>query len=542
MSSNSHYRLSKSTYTYGKQCLKRLYLHKNYKRLGVAKDTPSVDQAARFDIGTRIGELARGFFPSGVNCTPAHLGAIPEAVATTARIISEKSSSVIYEAAFIADEVFVALDILVLRDDGWHGYEVKSTKSVEDQHIVDAAIQYWVIRRAGVPLVSMSIMHLSSEYIRREKSINIHELFKLTDITEVVMAVADNDALLPTVQQQLACLDVEDVPSVRIGKHCKAPYPCDFIKHCWAEAGVPKDSVLNLSYGGEKSWRLYYDGVQSLKDIAESVPLSPPQRLQVECERTGQAHIDVPRISSFVQSVIYPIYYLDFETIAPAVPLYTQSRCYQPIVFQYSLHIQESPFTDSSISDESLIVHKEFIGDGSDSDPRIPLLEKLISDLGETGSIVVYNKSFEESRLKEMAIDFPAYAETIACICCRLVDLAIPFQRKHYYVPAMKGKYSIKYVLPAVCPSYANSYSELDIKEGLTASNTYMNVVIKSATMDADEKLSSLQNLLAYCNLDTLAMVKIFEALCTIADGRALQNEENDTAFELRPTRLVEDL
>ncbi|CAM9285820.1 unnamed protein product, partial [Ectocarpus fasciculatus] len=508
----SRHKLSKSTYTYGRQCLKRLYLHKNHTRLGVAKDKQSASLQSRFLLGTEVGTLAQAYFPGGLDCTPANTLDFGPSLALTSAAIDQGSHSVIYEACFQAEDVLVALDILVRREDGWHGYEVKSTKSVEPQHVTDAALQYWVIQRSGLPLLSMNIMHLSGHFVRDSEPIDVNKLFSTIDITEKVLE--EQAVIAENVERQMSCLDIEDtVPDVRIGKHCTTPYPCDFMKHCWKQANVPEYSVLNLSRGGAKSWRLYYEGVEHIKDIGDGTPLSPTQKLQVECDKSGRAHIDVVSLAEFVAGVTYPIHYLDFETIAPPVPLFANSRCYQAITFQYSLHTQYSPFSDSFFSDDPALLHTDFIGDGTAADPRQPLLARLLEDIGDTGCVMVYNKSFEDARLKEMSVDFPEFAERIDHIRSRLVDLAIPFQKKHYYTPSMKGKYSIKQVLPAVCPQYLNSYTDLDIQEGMAASNTYMSMI---GSEDTTTKETELKNLLEYCKLDTLAMVKIYEVICRL--------------------------
>jgi hypothetical protein len=543
------YKLTKSTVTYGRQCLKRLYLHANHKRLGVEQDAPAPGGglAARLELGTRVGLLAQSIFPGGVDCSPSNRASgsggrdYSEAVASTTSRIADGTTSVLYEASFQSDLVFVALDILVRKEDGWHGYEVKSTKSVESQHITDAAIQWWVIEQSGLlSLTSMNIIHLNGDFVLDAGPMDVHKLFAFTDVTSRVQALKAEVAA--AVQEQLACLDVEDVPAVRIGRQCSSPYPCSFMSHCWRQAGVPAYSVLNLSRGGAKSWKLFYEGVARIDDIDEGTPLSPAQRLQVQCERTQLPHVDVPAISEFVSSISYPIYYLDFETIAPPVPLFENSRCYQAIPFQYSLHVQTDPFSEldgASGEVAPAVFHKQFLGDGSQEDPRLPLLEQLMSELGEGGSVMVYNLSFEDSRLKEMAIDFPKFAERIALVRERLVDLAIPFSKKYYYTPAMKGKYSIKQVLPAMCPEYASSYKDLDIQEGMAASNTYLAMAMGTYKEDRE---AALQALLEYCKLDTLAMVKVFQRLHAVCAAGGVDTADCSTEEVLVPKRLADDM
>ena len=224
--------------------------------------------------------------------------------------------------------------------------------------------------------------------------------------------------------------------------------------------------------------------------------------LQVQSEVNGTTHIDIEEIRNFTNGLIYPLSFLDFETIGPAVPKYNGSRPYQQLVFQYSLHIQETL--------TSKLEHREYLADPS-QDPRIKFIEQLIKDCGTSGDIVVYNIGFERGKLNDLMEVFPQYSNELGRIVNRMKDLMIPFQQKWYYTPEMKGSYSIKYVLPALVPKL--SYGDLKIKEGGTASNTFLSMV--NGTFKGDIKETRMQ-LLEYCKLDTYAMVKILEVLLSI--------------------------
>ena len=224
--------------------------------------------------------------------------------------------------------------------------------------------------------------------------------------------------------------------------------------------------------------------------------------LQVQSEVNGTTHIDTDEIRNFTNGLNYPLYYLDFETIGPAVPKYDGSRPYQQLVFQYSLHVQE-------ISN-SEIIHKEQLADPS-QDPRIGFIEQLIQDCGSSGDIIVYNIGFERGKINDLINVFPDYSNELRGIVNRLKDLMIPFQQKWYYTPEMRGSYSIKYVLPALVPEL--SYNDLDIKEGGTASNTFLSMVNETFEGDVEE---TRKQLLEYCKLDTFAMVKIMEKLLKV--------------------------
>ena len=190
---------------------------------------------------------------------------------------------------------------------------------------------------------------------------------------------------------------------------------------------------------------------------------------------------------------------MDFETFQPAVPLFDNSRPYQQIPFQYSIHYKESK--------ESQITHYEFLAEQGE-DPRQKFVKNLLEDTSSKGDIIVYSKTFEITRLKEIANDFPAYAEQIEERISRIKDLMIPFRQKYYYSPEMKGSYSIKAVLPALVPEL--SYDELEINEGGLASIAFETLQIETDLIIIAEIKAQL---LEYCKLDTLAMVRILEKL-----------------------------
>ena len=211
---------------------------------------------------------------------------------------------------------------------------------------------------------------------------------------------------------------------------------------------------------------------------------------------------DVEKIRNFTNGLSYPLYFLDFETIRSALPIYDGTRPFQQLVFQYSLHIKKSP--------SSPIEHCEYLADPS-LDPRIEFIIQLIEDSKTSGDILVYNITFEKNRIIDLIDAFPNYANELGVIVNRLKDLMIPFQKKWYYSPEMKGKHSLKNILPALFPG--DSYDDLEIKDGGTASNTFLSVVNGTFEGDIEEKRKQL---LDYCEMDTLAMVKILDKLLEI--------------------------
>ena len=474
----------------GRQCLKKLYLGKYHRDL---KTPVSPSLQARFDAGHEVGQLAQLLFPGGVDCTPEHYYDFGPSLEKTLENI-HYGQPVIYEAAFQYDGVLAALDILVLKEDGWYGYEVKATNETKPQHIEDAALQFWVMKHAAHRPHKMHIVHLNRDYVR-DGELDIQQLFVIDDVTEAVLKMQKE--VNETVNTQKALLESKLLPDIDIGPYCKKPYECDFKSHCWQH--IPKYSVFNLANATKKKWQLYHQGILQIADIPEDFKLTEKQSIQVNSEKTGQTHIDQAGIREFLDGLQYPLYYLDFESIQPTVPIYNQSRPYQQICFQYSLHIQQEAGQPIDA-----IEHREFLAEADDADPRRSLLEQLIPDLGDAGDILVYNLKFEAGRLKEMARDFPEYAEAIEPLLDRLKDLMDPFMHKLYYSPEMHGSYSMKKVLPALVPEMG--YEGLEIGEGMEAMLVFLEMVSGRFEGDLEGTRTAL---LEYCKMDTLGMVGV---------------------------------
>ena len=488
-------RLSKSSFIRGLQCDKSLYLYKHHYKL---KDpTPSSLQAV-FDQGTSIGLLAQELFPYGVDASPENHIKMVESVGKTLDFISQ-GQTIIYEATFLYDDVLAALDILVNDENGWKAYEVKSSTKVSDTYVKDAAIQYYTIKNSGIDLKDISIVYINNQYVKNGE-IDINELFMVESVYDQVLE------FLPRIPNEVRRLkdviESPDIPSVDIGPHCSDPYDCDFKGTCWKH--IPEYSVFDISrLNKDKKFDLYKQGIISLNQIdLGQTDLNPNQVLQVQSELSGSVHIDLNEIRNFTNGLNYPLYFLDFETIGPAIPIYNGSRPYEQLVFQYSLHIRETPTSE--------IEHREYLADPTE-DPRVGFIEQLIQDCDSKGDILVYNIGFERGKINGLIEAFPQYILELSGIVGRLKDLMTPFQQKWYYTPEMKGSYSIKSVLPALIPEL--SYNDLEIKDGGTASNTFLSIV--NGTFQGDLQVARKQ-LLEYCKLDTYAMVKILEKLTQI--------------------------
>jgi hypothetical protein len=479
--------LSKSTFMYGCQCPKRLHLHKYRPEL-----KNPIDERVQYvkDSGSAVGLLAQQLFPGGVDVSPRDAYSYQESVVKTQELIAQGVAT-IYEAAFQYEGVLCALDILVKQGDAWHAYEVKGAGGVKDQYLEDAALQYYVMTHSGITLSDISIVHLNKGYVRNG-ALDINKLFVkqsiLQEVVELQSSVQRRIDQLKNVLQQ-------PEPEMDIGPHCLAPYECDFTNHCWSH--IPKtDSVFDL--GLNAAWKLYADGHLHLDHIPQDYVLSKLVANQLAHYRSGEPFVDREAIQRFLVRLQYPIYFLDFETVWPGVPEFDDTHPFQQVPFQFSLHVQRSLNEPAE--------HYEYLGDGH-TDPREILTHEMIAALETTGTILCYNATFEKTRIKELAKRFPKHSETLLAITERIADLMTPFQKQWYYHPEFKGSYSIKNVLPVLCPDLR--YDSLPIREGDTASKVYAQLKLQ----DDDTAAIQREHLLAYCKMDTLAMVKILEWL-----------------------------
>lgn len=491
-------RISKTQYLMGLQCPKRLWLYNHRRDL-----VPPPDAALQglFDEGHAVDELSRLALPGGelvaFDNRRLHL-----ALKRTAALVKE-GPRFIYEGAFAAGIALVRCDILERNYDGtWDLVEAKSAAGVHEEHLADAAVQRCVLEDSGLKINKAWLLFLDGSYVRRGP-LDPEKLLKREDIT---VRTAE---LLPEVRDNLAkfmCLIVSgDMPEVSIGRHCSAPYDCEFRGHCWK--GLPDYSIYDIPrLAWEKKNLLHLQGVLKFTDVPDNFELNEVQRLYQRVERTGQAVINRPAIRTFLNTLEYPLYYLDFETLMPGIPLYDGSRPYQQLPFQASLHIQAAPGAEPS--------HIEYLGD-SFQDPRPGLIKVLCGNIGSKGSLVAYNAGFEAARLKELAEDFPASRSALLGFADRLVDLMLPFQQQLYVDPLFKGRYSIKVVLPALVPEL--TYEGLAIANGGAAQRAYSNLVHNR--LNPDEREKARRDLKAYCGQDTLAMVKIMAKLYAVAAG-----------------------
>lgn len=487
--------LSKSLFITGRQCPKALWLSRYRPEL---KEIDPGQQRV-LNSGTSVGILAQQLFPGGVEIPFA--GATPEQQVELTRKAMAEGGKVIYEAAFRFDGIFMKGDILVKAGRYWHLYEVKSSTRLKDVFLDDIALQYHVLKGANVPVTRAHLVHIDNTYVRQGK-IQPESLFAVVDLTAEVKEAQ------PRIAETLAALRtvlLADEPKVDIGSHCGDPYECFFKPHCWAH--IPENSVFTFAGQGKPDpFKFYRQGILKLEDVPRD-SLKTKQQLQWDGHVHRRNHLDRPKLQVFLDSLQYPLAFLDFETTGMAlpVPMFDRTRPYQQVPFQFSLHVLKRR--------QGKLHHHEFLA-GKTKTPQKEFLDVLLEALPEKGSILTWNASFEIGRLRELAQRFPRKKAALEAVIARIVDLMGPFLRKEIYHWQFEGSYSIKKVLPALVPDL--SYEGMEIGDGGIAAEEW--VRMQSLT-DAAEVEQIRRNLLAYCKLDTLAMVRILERVRELARG-----------------------
>jgi len=481
--------LTKSKYLNGLQCPRYLWIACNEP-----EKIPEPDMATQhiFDQGNLVGELAKKLFPGG---TDVPVDDFMGNIAMTKELLHERRP--LFEAGALSGQVYSRADILnPVNDDEWDIIEVKSSTSVKEVNIHDVSFQKLCWENAGLKIRKCFLAFINNQYVKNGE-IDPQGLFIIQDITDETAAASEG--IKDRIDAMLAVIRSPICPEMAIGPHCSAPYECA-ITECWE--GLPEHSVFTLYYGGKKSHELYGQGVLGITEIPAGYKLNDKQRIQCGCVMNGQAYIDAVSIKQFLSSLKYPVYFLDFETINPAVPLFNGTRPYQNTPFQFSLHVQATP--------DAEVQHYWHLADGP-QDPRPELLIRLHEVIGNEGSIVVYNQSFEQRVLQDLGTAFHEYSEWSDAVISRLVDLIVPFRSFYYYHPMQKGSASIKAVLPAIT---GRGYEGLAIAEGGEASLRYL--AITYGQVSDEERLKTRQDLLAYCGLDTEGMVRILDRMIEI--------------------------
>lgn len=487
------YRLSKSRFMAGLQCPKRLWLQVHQPDLieeGYSENLQILN-------GNEIGEIARQLHPGSL---VEHVDNLGLALKETQELISDLTVRIIHEATFNYDGILVRVDILERTDKGWILTEVKGATSVKPYYIPDVAIQAWVLTGCGMSLKAVNLMHVNNQFVYQEDG-NYQGLLVAQDVSLQIRPLMET---IPEQKNAFACMLRGEEPAITMGQQCYDPYECEFCSYCMPD-DMPEYPVSVLPHLREPKKSELARKYADVRDIPES-ELANANHLRVwRATKNGKEEVDVAEASALFD-LPWPRYYLDFETISLAVPRWKGMRPYMRAPFQWSCHIHHM---------DGRMDHAEFL-DVSGNDPRRGCAEALVEAIGTDGVVLAYNAGFEKGVIRELADMYPDIRNELMKIHDRTEDL-LPITRRAYYHPSQMGSWSIKAVLPALAPDL--SYKDLDgVQDGGDAQLAWM--LAARAAKEERNRISS--QLLAYCKLDTLGMVKVVEGLTQKV--RALEN------------------
>ncbi|MCX6715701.1 MAG: DUF2779 domain-containing protein [Candidatus Taylorbacteria bacterium] len=485
--------VSKTDFLLYLECPKNAWLKKHKPKVFYASELSEFEKAI-IETGNEVELAARQLFPTGVLID----GRDESARQQTAQFIAAHEQT-IFQPVFMKDGFLAAVDILQYDSttDSYSIIEIKASNEIKkDWHPQDLAFQVSLLKKCGLNVSKACIMHLNSDYVR-SGDLELIKVFVIEDITETV------ENLLPEIEEQM--IKAREYLSQDIEKPgCDCLYKTRS-NHCatfeYSNPDVPEYSVHDISrIGKRKLMELIDSGIYLLENIPEEFELSDNQKNQVDMAVRPQPLIRTDFIRDELEKLVYPLYFLDYETFACALPRFDGFGAYQHIPFQYSLHIVDSP--------DSEPIHKEFLHIES-HDPSPHFARSLRDHIGDKGTVIVWYKPFECGRNRELARRHPEYHSFLNSIESRVYDLRDIFSKQYYVHKEFKGGTSIKDVLPVLVPEL--SYKKLAIQEGGTASQKWNELANGDIAPDLKQLIS--ENLREYCKLDTYAMYAIWKHL-----------------------------
>ena len=484
-------KISKTKFVAGVQCLKRLYLLVHEPEMA---SQPGGSNESVIEQGREVGLLARQLFPGGVEVNAS--GGLEAAIHKTRELVANPECPAIFEGTFEYNDVVVKSDILQRRKENlWRLVEVKSTVDQKEHHSEDLAIQSYVLSQSGLKLASVWLAHINGSYVLTGTTVEPRDLFVFRNLTARTQSLQPELKL--RLREQFRILAMPHAPDVPTGAHCINPFVCEFFCHC--NRPRPNDYIGYMPrMDASTIEELEKMGIEAVRDIPADFELTEFQRRACNAIQTGEPWFSEHLKNEF-ESLKYPLYFMDFETVNPAIPRFPGMRPYSHIPFQWSVHVQREPGSPGE--------HCEFLANDG-SDPRHAFIASLCSALDDDGSIIVYNQQFESERLWDLAGWLPEYTQRIKDIQRRLWDL-LPVVRNNVYHPAFVGSFSLKAVLPALVPDM--TYEGMVVANGQAAGAAWQAMI--RTNCNATEHEAKRQALLDYCGQDTLALVRLLEAL-----------------------------
>ena len=494
---------SKSKLLALRQCSKRLWLEVH--RPDLREDSAAAQ--ASFQVGYQVGDIAQKIYD------PEGRGTLIDVESEGFNRAFERSAELlhmdqpIFEGGFSAGGALAFADVMLPgQKEGklvWRMVEVKSSTSVKDYHRDDVAVQAFVAQSAGVPLISVALAHIDSSWTYPGNG-DYRGLLKENDLT--AEAFARTEEVKGWITQAQCVVAEPSEPIIKTGDQCELPFECGFYEYCSRNEPKPEYPVHWLPrFPSAKARELAAQGVSDIRDVPDELLNLKQQRVK-QHTLANSVFFDGAGAAADLFAHDFPAYFLDFETIQFAVPIWKGTRPYQQITFQFSLH---------TLSASGELEQTAFL-DLSGNNPSEPFAHALIAACGQQGPVYVYNAGFETARVCELAERYSYLSKKLLAINERVVDL-LPIARERYYHPSQQGSWSIKKVLPAIVPELC--YDALDgVQDGGMAMEAFLEGIHPNTS--AVRKSEIEQQLLAYCKLDTYAMVRLWQVFANRTDLR----------------------
>lgn len=486
MSIYSGYNVSKTSFIKFEQCRKAFYLYKNHPYL---RDKISLEKQATFKRGHIVGELAQSLFPGGIDVSK-QTSNTEGAVALTKKLVLDLEN-VIYEAAFIYDQVLIYVDILVLEDGKYTAYEVKSSLKISEVYVLDACLQYYVLKNSLPSLNNFYLVTLNGDYTLKDQ-LEITKLFKKRSIK------TDGEKNLEFFKHRIneanLTLEMNKVPDIPVGPHCFRPYHCDFMGTCWKDQNG-ENSLFNLPFlSKDKIFELQAEGIRNIQQIKEDAVENPRIKKALKSIMEGKPEVERDHILDFISTVKEPFCAIDLEVWNPAIPQLQGTSPFSQLPFLYCIY--HTDHQDHFLTEYAIDNRKEFA-------------EHLIRSTERYRSLLVYDKSLEDQVLNSLKRELPELSSELEIVRSKFTDISKIITDMHYYHPDFKNSFSLK----TTCDALKLEVSYGTVNSGMEAAH-YFEVMRNSGDLIEKQELS--ERLIEYCMNDAKAAYLLFEFLKTV--------------------------